>query len=356
VFRYALERWPSDRYEAVVTHSWDLSDDEETVVEAWEKAVGSGLNLTFMRHDARQSAEPGFTERWVLPATGRPWLMLQSPSTWRRQVMIHTGPLGPGLLNEIVDSPARRELVRRLLAGDSVVWLVVGDQGDAATQSVIESLSSDLERLGDELPLPDGIDLPGSEVYSDVPLTLRFSVLPVDRGDARESHLCQLAQWLRPDDMSQPLVIPVFGRGRALEVIPAETLDTPLIEDISRYLSGPCSCQVKEQNPGFDLLLAVDWEARLFGEFLPPPAGKGEAPAAAGTLATLVTIPPGATANPQAPHVASTTPTANQDVRVNPLGVILFAMAACAVLWTISTRRGAPGGSDFPSAKGDETS
>ena len=72
----------------------------------------------------------------------------------------------------------------------------------------------------------------------------------------------------------EPLLIPVFGRGRALEVIPARDLDEQLIENMTMFLSGACSCQVKSQNPGFDLLLTADWDNELFGEdgLRPPPA------------------------------------------------------------------------------------
>jgi hypothetical protein len=49
---------------------------------------------------------------------------------------------------------------------------------------------------------------------------------------------------------------------------------------------------VKEQNPGFDLLLAANWDRDLFGEDapLPPPAkavGEGD------RQPVLLTIPPG---------------------------------------------------------------
>jgi hypothetical protein len=70
---------------------------------------------------------------------------------------------------------------------------------------------------------------------------------------------------------NEPLAVPVYGRGRALAVVPLAEVDVPLIEDLSRFLSGPCSCQVKEQNPGFDLPLAVAWDARLFPDAGPPP-------------------------------------------------------------------------------------
>ena len=63
-----------------------------------------------------------------------------------------------------------------------------------------------------------------------------------------------------------------------------------LMEDLTLFLSGACSCQVKEQNPGFDLLLSADWNAELFGEGVDPPAPRTtrdrDSP-------TLLTIPPG---------------------------------------------------------------
>jgi len=77
------------------------------------------------------------------------------------------------------------------------------------------------------------------------------------------------------------LIVPVFGRGRALEVIPAPQVNADLIHDLTEYLCGACSCQVKEQNPGFDLLLSTDWNDAIFGDDseVPPPeaaAGNGQ--------------------------------------------------------------------------------
>src|SRR5205814_1402276 len=33
------------------------------------------------------------------------------------------------------------------------------------------------------------------------------------------------------------------------------------LEDAAKFLAGPCSCQVKELNPGVDLLMGADWES-----------------------------------------------------------------------------------------------
>ena len=144
------------------------------------------------------------------------------------------------------------------------------------------------------MSLPEGIGLPGSELHSEVPLLVKFSLLEIDPTDSREQFLVQLLTGFEPEAVSagEPLLVPVFGRGRALEVIPAGDLNDRLIEDITLFLSGACSCQVKEQNPGFDLLMTEDWDTQLFGEDGPrPPPAKTVADRKKSP--ELLTIPPG---------------------------------------------------------------
>ena len=95
---------------------------------------------------------------------------------------------------------------------------------------------------------------------------MKFSVLQVNASDSKEAFLTELLKGFEPDaiDAGEPVVVPVFGRGRALEVIPAQLLDAGLIEDLTLFLCGACSCQVKERNPGFDLLTNTNWDAALF--------------------------------------------------------------------------------------------
>jgi hypothetical protein len=54
----------------------------------------------------------------------------------------------------------------------------------------------------------------------------------------------------------------VFGRGRALfPLIGAGITAENIRDEHARFLIGPCTCKVKEQNPGVDLLFAADWTA-----------------------------------------------------------------------------------------------
>ncbi|HEY7425207.1 MAG TPA: hypothetical protein VH682_13330, partial [Gemmataceae bacterium] len=59
----------------------------------------------------------------------------------------------------------------------------------------------------------------------------------------------------------EPMVFPVFGRGRALEGLIGKGINADTIENAAQFLCGACSCLIKRLNPGVDLLIAADWDA-----------------------------------------------------------------------------------------------
>ena len=283
VFRYALERWQSDAYQLVVLHNEELSPEQASYVQSLEMASvdnGGSSNIKVSRERVAALTKPELAVRMSM-ANGR------IISNWR-------GSLEAASDVNLLDSPVRKELVKRLLAGDSVVWLLVrskdAEKSNAAKRLLLESFKT----LNTKVSLPDGIGLPGSELHSEVPLFVKFSLLEIVADDGKEAFLRSWLEGFHPDAIQsgEPLLVPVFGRGRALEVIPANVANPALVEDLTMFLSGACSCQVKEQNPGFDLLLKMDWDKELYGEdeFRPPPAKSvGEGDRAPRTLA----IPPG---------------------------------------------------------------
>ena len=62
---------------------------------------------------------------------------------------------------------------------------------------------------------------------------------------------------------SQPLVFPAFGRGRVLYAIAGNGINQDNLDAALQFLTGPCACEVKEENPGTDLLMAADWETAV---------------------------------------------------------------------------------------------
>jgi hypothetical protein len=72
-------------------------------------------------------------------------------------------------------------------------------------------------------------------------------------------------------EYDEPIAIPVFGRGRTSFALVGAGIHEGTIGDSCRFVCGDCSCQVKEQNPGRDLLMAVDWDGRVTGSAMPEP-------------------------------------------------------------------------------------
>jgi hypothetical protein len=301
VFRYALERWETDRLLVIVHFDGQLTPEQELTVGELEQrssVTGGPLNIEVVRRDESAPASSTLPDAVTVGADRElPWVEIRArrespslPAWWQ-------GPLSsipPG----IFDSPARSELVRRILNGHSAVWLIVAPENQ--TQMLAEQLQASLDRATRDLELPRGIGQPGSELYSAIPLEIRYSVLAVSHTDPQEQQLLELLrQSAKQWNAESAYVIPVFGRCRALEVIPHAEVDEPLVEEIASFLCAACSCRVKEANPGFDLLVSVNWNDQLFTDSIPPlvPAGELQKPGTdSGKVndgSQIVAIPPG---------------------------------------------------------------
>jgi len=303
VFRFALERWQPDPYELTF-----LTKGKPNVADL--KAL-SPLSQFAKQHPKQcrvseyamnseiENEEIAKLAGQLDSQTQFPYLLVRNKIGRGRIATSWQGPASDLNMEEFFKSPVRTELANRLLKGHSVVWLVVASSNQQTTLKLTTQLSSKLKVLQEKIPIPEGVGLPGSELYSTIPLSMKFSVVTIKRDDPKERILVNLLKQFQPDVFAEdvPLVVPVFGKGRALEVVPGDRLNANLIEDLSNFLSGACSCQVKDLNPGFDLPLAVNWNKEIFGEDiedLPPESGPGQQ---RGKRPELVPIAPGNSSN-----------------------------------------------------------
>jgi len=113
---------------------------------------------------------------------------------------------------------------------------------------------------------------------SPVQITKSFKAISVSRKNPEEKAflemLCNSDNKIRED---VPAVIPIFGRGRPLSLLVGDKINHEQIAEACSFILGPCSCQVKELNPGIDLLISFDWDKYIFystGNIeIPPIAG-----------------------------------------------------------------------------------
>jgi hypothetical protein len=113
-----------------------------------------------------------------------------------------------------------------------------------------------------------------------------FSTLPVARDDPAEQFLVRMLLGSEQDlaAFADPIAFPVFGRGRVLYALVGKGITEENVSEAVGFLVGPCSCQIKELNPGADLLITAAWEDGMTagaGEPRePPPLARLGVPAA----------------------------------------------------------------------------
>ncbi len=273
VFRYALEHWRPDAYLAVVFHRGALSDDQQVLLSALQPQGQddlAGANLAVQTVDLNAEPDAAMLSLWEEQATQTlPWFVVNSPLRNGPPTTVWAGELTTAHGVTLMSSPVREQLSQRLLSGDSIVWVCL-DSGHAdADNAAFELVTSEVERLEGELELPEIEDADLDDLSLDPSaLQLKMSTLRVSRDDASEAFLVESLLRVEPDlrdepFVHQPMAFPVFGRGRALYALVGDGITADTVKEAGEFLTGACQCTVKAQNPGIDLLLAVDWDRHI---------------------------------------------------------------------------------------------
>ncbi|MCC7421034.1 MAG: hypothetical protein IT428_12195 [Planctomycetaceae bacterium] len=297
VFRYALEQWRPDTYRAVIFHRGPLSESEKECLDPLQERDGStAANVAFRTIDVDNlESEADRAMFHSLDNPPLPFLVVQFPAPLQIDSPIWSGPLDRAAVERLTESPVRRELVRRLVDGQTAVWLLL-ESGDAQKDDAAAALlKKEMETQQKTLKLPELTDSVEDTLLTATPLRVEFSLLRVPRDTAEQALVGMLLQ-SEPDlpERTDPMAFPVFGRGRAMLGLVGKGITAANIRDSAAFLVGACSCQIKEQNPGFDLLLAARWDSLISHEGIPPITSRVESV----KEPELVPIPPGSSAPP----------------------------------------------------------
>lgn len=339
VFRYALEHWSGDSYRLLVFYRGQLTDAEQQLLktlEADEQQPSTNVSLRRVNtEDIDDEADRKLFESESNPQLPR--IVMQYPQHLKIEAPVWSAPLNSESVTSLLNSPVRDELIRRLKDGETAVWLLLEcgerDKDEAAAQR----LETELKKLQQELKLPELTDAPSDALLDGPPLRVEFSLLRVAR-TAEEAALVATLLHAEPDlaEESEPLVFPVFGRGRALLPLLGAGITAENIQTSASFLVGPCSCQVKEQNPGFDLLLSANWgfpTATETTETLASTNGSGTSP-----VAEFVPIPSGAPAA-AAPSAATQASPAVSSKSILPLVFAVCLLSAIGLFVSLRVLR-----------------
>ena len=252
VYQYALEHWPTDPYRVHVDHVATLTDDQRDA-------------LRFLR---RASDHDGMVVNMVLTTRGdaeTTRLVVRYPEAVNHRDPIWAGALSMENARALVASPVREQVGNALAGRTSAVWLIV-ESGDRQRDREVEAvLRRQLTKVERETYIPETAEWGGQRVTLDA--NVNFTILRVRRDDPAERMLIPMLMASEPDldreFAGEPMVFPIFGRGLILYALVGRGVNAWTIAEAAKFLTGPCSCQVKALNPGTDLLIRLDWDSRV---------------------------------------------------------------------------------------------
>ncbi|MBD3265895.1 hypothetical protein GF373_04435 [bacterium] len=255
VFRYALERWEAGLYGVIVHIGPNITPEQQEIItfledQSWD--YESGFNYIVQKNE---EAEETRVELWY-PQINRP----EKP--------LLTGELSKPFVKTILDSPKRQEVATRLLDGQCGVWVLLESGNKDKDDKAFDFLNKQLRHMEEVLQLPTAPvnDLPIEIDESEEELKLQYSSLRVSRTDPKEKAFVEQlvhSEYDLGEYADEPIVFPIFGRGRALFALVGAGINDENIQEAAMFLVGPCSCIVKDMNPGTDLLIPVHWASSL---------------------------------------------------------------------------------------------
>ena len=271
VYDYALEHWSADPYDVLVFHRGALSAEDQAKVDKMQKAPNDeklSSNITVRTINLDDSPNPAIKKLWENQKRSElPLMVVRYPRFSKVFESVWSGGLRTADTDNILKSPVRKEIARRIISGEVAVWAFLESGDKKEDKAKLDLLQTELKRMSETLKIISPTDF-GQPAETDD--AVKFSVLKISRNDPREKFFVQMLLNSEPDlkTLSKPMAFPIFGRGRALYALVGSGINADNIESVSTFLVGWCSCEVKELNPGVDILMSVDWDRALYDSSL----------------------------------------------------------------------------------------
>ena len=263
VFKYALAYWPSDPYEIIVFHRGPLTAEEHAIVYKLQRASWDDsfrANVTVETVDLAGSPNVIMQKLWESQSASElPWMLVKYPRFSAVSDDLWAGKFTADVVELLLDSPVRKKIARSLLDGEVAVWVLLDSGIREQDEAAASLLKDELKKMSEGL----NIVIPelGEEQLGDLDQRVSFSMIRLSRDDPNEQMFIQMllrSEW-DLKDYPKPIAFPIFGRGRALYALVGDGIRAGNIEMACSFLVGWCSCQVKADNPGVDLLMSVNW-------------------------------------------------------------------------------------------------
>ena len=282
VFRYALQRWEPDNYELVVLHHDSLNDEQLELLRTLEVAredpvspLNINVRLAALDQPLQQRDQQLLSQ--VDPPPVSPWMLVSYPAFTNTDRLAFSAPFNTETVQALLDSPLRRLVVERILSGDSAVWVLIESGNQVQDDAAEQVLKRRLQQLEKTLQLPGPVENEIDDLFPTEQSAspdekehppIRFELIRVSREVENERVFVSMLINSEPGlhEFDEPVAIPIFGRARSHFALVGRGINEENIEESCQFLVGACSCEVKSQNPGADLLVRANWESVVTDE------------------------------------------------------------------------------------------
>ncbi len=285
VYRYSLEEWFCDNYRVTVFYSPGSltahTERLEPMVEAtsisygdWptelkikpeKESVKANLSMRFINIDDEMSVADA--EMWKAQRDSEvPWVVIRYPSSSRMKHSVWSGPLSYFRIGEsLIDSPARQKINKSLIDGETAMWVLIESDDKKANKKATETILKGIQTSVKTLKLPAAVYAKDENTLSGTTASewkVSFDTLSLSHNDKKEIPFITMMLKSQPSllkKLKEPIAFVFYGRCRILKGIPASELTEKSVVEANSFLLDSCQCEVKEQNPGSDMLIKYDW-------------------------------------------------------------------------------------------------
>lgn len=144
-------------------------------------------------------------------------------------------------MTDLTTSPLRRKIALELMSGKLCVMLYLTSDNKAKDEKGLKEIESALS---------------GSP-FRDV-----ITLIPMSRNSMDESQFVNMLLNVESDlkSIPEPMLFGIFGRFKALEPLVANGITSENVNLLINFLTADCSCLIKDNLPGTDILFTNKWE------------------------------------------------------------------------------------------------
>ena len=144
-------------------------------------------------------------------------------------------------LRGLTSSPLREKVAAELMAGKLCVMLYLKTDNKEKDEKGLSTLRSTIESS---------------------PFGKIITVIELSRNNSEEHHFASLLLNVEDDlkDIQEPMLFGIFGRFKALEPLLGRGISEENINLMIDYFTAECSCLIKDDLPGTDILSLDQWE------------------------------------------------------------------------------------------------